>query len=102
MRMQKKMQLKHWKIAKKYRKFLKKKPSWIDRQPIKLLSTFTPLLRRLKFQLKPMPAIRSEMFLHMLNTYGTCVATHLSTQIGDAPIKNWGGVSGTDFSAKKK
>ncbi len=89
-----------WKIAKSYRKFLKKKPSWIDRQPIKLLSAFTPLLRRLKFQLKPASAIRSEMFLHIQHTYGTCVATHLATQIGDAPIKNWGGVSGADFSAK--
>ncbi|MFX0170749.1 MAG: aldehyde ferredoxin oxidoreductase family protein [Candidatus Hodarchaeota archaeon] len=88
-------------LSKKYRLFLKKKPSWIDRQPTKLLGAFVPLLRRIRFHFKPSLVIRSEMLIHMHKTYGTCVATHLSTQMGDAPIKNWKGIGFIDFPPEK-
>ncbi|MFX0063854.1 MAG: aldehyde ferredoxin oxidoreductase family protein [Candidatus Hermodarchaeota archaeon] len=87
-------------LSREYRNFLKIKPSWIARQPSKLMKMSLPLLRKVKFQVRA-SAGTPNLTLATLKQYGSCVSTSLLTQMGDAPVKNWSGIGFIDFPTNK-
>ncbi|MFX0091233.1 MAG: aldehyde ferredoxin oxidoreductase family protein [Candidatus Hodarchaeota archaeon] len=87
-------------LARKYRDFLKIKPSWITRQPPRLMKLSLPFLRKRKF-LVAISAGTPNLTLASMKLYGTSVSLNLSTQMGDAPVKNWSGIGYIDFPSVK-
>ncbi|MHA2295375.1 MAG: aldehyde ferredoxin oxidoreductase family protein [Candidatus Hodarchaeales archaeon] len=84
------------KLAKAYREFLKQVPSWFSRQTPRLLRRFIPIIRRRKIQATASQGT-SGLILSTMKTYGTALGTHLLSQSGDAPVKNWSGIGYIDF-----
>ncbi len=60
----------------------------------RLSRVLVPLLRARRMKL---PSGTPEAIVHVYRNYGTCAATALSAEIGDAPIQNWRGVGTRDF-----
>lgn len=57
-----------------------------------------PLLRRLRLKPSGGPI---ETIVHIYRQYGTCFGTAFSTEMGDAPVRNWQGVAVRDFPLER-
>ncbi|MBC7223555.1 MAG: aldehyde ferredoxin oxidoreductase family protein, partial [Anaerolineae bacterium] len=57
-----------------------------------------PWLRRLRLKPSGGP---TEAIIHVYREYGTCSGLAFSTEIGDAPVKNWRGVGARDFPLRR-
>jgi aldehyde:ferredoxin oxidoreductase len=81
-----------------YNKRMKKNiDSKLAKTILKVGPKFAGLLRKFKM---PMFS-NTPMATGYFNTYGTSFSTAISAEIGDSPIKNWGGVGYLDFPQKK-
>ncbi|MCP4764183.1 MAG: aldehyde ferredoxin oxidoreductase family protein [archaeon] len=67
----------------------------------KMLPRFAPFMRKLKMGMSVGDADISKMTATMMHNYGTGVATALSSEVGDTPIKNYKGVGYIDFPQQK-
>ena len=53
-----------------------------------------PVLARLRLKFAGGP---SSAIVHIYREYGTCFGMAFSSAMGDAPVRNWGGIAGADF-----
>ncbi|MGQ9566845.1 MAG: aldehyde ferredoxin oxidoreductase family protein [Anaerolineae bacterium] len=64
----------------------------------RLTRVVSPWLRRLRLKPSGGP---TEAIIHVYREYGTCSGLAFSTEIGDAPVKNWRGVGARDFPLRR-
>jgi len=81
-------------LSKEYRRLFKGTTSALPGLLFRLTRRVLPLLRWLRLKPAGGPA---EAIIHVYKEYGTCSGTAFSTEIGDAPVKNWRGVGVRDF-----
>jgi aldehyde:ferredoxin oxidoreductase len=81
-------------LSKDYRQLFVGQASIRSGLLFRLTRVVLPLLRLLR--LKPAGG-PTEAIVHIYKEYGTCSGTAFSTEIGDAPVKNWQGVGARDF-----
>lgn len=84
-------------LTKTYNKRINKKPGWLMRKLPKVIPKLAGLLRRLHVPLKGPASIVGNIY----KTYGTSFANSVSSEIGDSPVKNWGGIGYVDFPQEK-
>ncbi len=77
-----------------YRAIFRQGETPLPRVLFRLTKVLAPWLRRLKWKPSGGP---TEAVIHAYREYGTCAGLALSAEIGDAPVKNWGGVGAWDF-----
>ena len=63
----------------------------------RLTKTFAPLLRLLRMK----PSGPADTIIHLYRRYGTAGATAFTTELGDAPVRNWRGVAAREFPLKR-
>ena len=81
-----------------YRQLFRGDTSGWPRLLFRLTKVVLPLLRQ--FRVKPSGG-PTQAIIYAYQAYGTCSGTAFSTEVGDAPVKNWRGVGGRDFPLKR-
>jgi len=81
-------------LSRKYARIFKARATPLPRLLFNLSHVLVPLLRRLRAKPSGGP---TQTIIHVYREYGTCSGTAFSTEIGDAPVKNWQGVAARDF-----
>jgi aldehyde:ferredoxin oxidoreductase len=85
-------------LSREYLQLFRESSSLLPEALFRLTRLSLPLLRRLRIKPSGGPA---EAIVHVYREYGTCSGTAFSTQIGDAPVRNWRGVAARDFPLKR-
>jgi len=84
-------------LTKYYNSAKKVKAGKLRKMIFKLIPGMPKLLRRLNIPLKAPETMISQIF----RMFGTSVSNTISAEIGDSPVKNWGGVGQYDFPPSK-
>ncbi|MHA1732138.1 MAG: aldehyde ferredoxin oxidoreductase family protein [Promethearchaeota archaeon] len=85
------------KVTKEYNNRINKKPGFIAKQVPKLAPKLGKIMRLTKMGMSG----SASMLLPLYKKYGTTIANALSSESGDSPVKNWGGIGYLDFPQKK-
>ncbi|HMF32004.1 MAG TPA: aldehyde ferredoxin oxidoreductase C-terminal domain-containing protein, partial [Candidatus Lokiarchaeia archaeon] len=84
-------------ITKTYNNRLNKKPGAF----YKILSNSMPKLAKLLRWVKMPLAGPAKLMFEVYHNYGTSSVNSVSSEIGDSPVKNWGGIGYIDFPQAK-
>lgn len=85
-------------LSREYLQIFRERTTPWPRLLFRLSRVFLPLLQRLRMKPSGGP---TQAIIHVYREYGTCSGVAFSTGIGDAPVKNWRGVSGRDFPLER-
>jgi len=75
-----------------------KKPGFMVNMILKTIPKLSKTMRRFKIGMDTSPG---NLIKHIYHKFGTTVSNTLSAEIGDSPVKNWGGVGQYDYPPKK-
>ncbi|MCP4135702.1 MAG: aldehyde ferredoxin oxidoreductase family protein [bacterium] len=82
------------KLSREYNKKINKMPGVIAAGTPKFAPMAASLFRKLRI---PMMKSTAELWIAILKSQGTSLANAVSSESGDSPVKNWGGVGYVDF-----